>query len=200
MEALEQIALQMPAIDGFLNHFPLLIVPHGIVQHILQHTQRPQFSDTHMAQIGTVVAAVGAPVFLLPTGVGPEFGGSTRPVGPGPPRHHPRSNRPGSCHHISGPPRRWRYTPGTDTQYPPQRKRGLYRKYGSSCHSSHRQRHPRTPQKRLFPEGWGDTGRWAGPAGPAAPSLSASPPAFWVWGGRNDCPSFPHIPSACPAA
>lgn len=58
VEALEQIALQMPAIDGFLNHFPLLIVPHGIVQHILQHTQRPQFSGTHMAQIGTVVAAV----------------------------------------------------------------------------------------------------------------------------------------------
>ena len=69
VEALEQIALQMPAVDGFLNHFPLLIVPHGIVQHIVQHTQRPQFSGTHMAQIGTVVAAVGAPVFLLPTGV-----------------------------------------------------------------------------------------------------------------------------------
>ena len=69
VEALEQIALQMPAINGFLDHFLLLIVPHWIVQHILQHTQRPQFSGTHMAQIGAVVAAVGAPVFLLPTGV-----------------------------------------------------------------------------------------------------------------------------------
>ena len=69
MEALEQITLQMPAIDGFLNHFLMFVIPHWIVQHILQHTQRPQFSGTHMAQIGTVVAAVGAPVFLLPTGV-----------------------------------------------------------------------------------------------------------------------------------
>ena len=39
VEALEQIALQMPAVDGFLNHFLLLLVPHWIVQHILQHTQ-----------------------------------------------------------------------------------------------------------------------------------------------------------------
>ena len=29
----------------------------------------PQFSGTHMAQVGAVVAAVGAPVFLLPAGV-----------------------------------------------------------------------------------------------------------------------------------
>ena len=68
------------------------------------------------------------------------------------------------------------------------------------CRSSRRQRHPRTPQKRRFPADWGDTGRWAGPAEPAAPSLSAFPPAFWAWGEHNDCPSFPHIPSACPAA
>ena len=40
----------------------------------------------------------------------------------------------------------------------------------------------------------------AGPAGPAVPSLSAFPPAFWAWGEHNDCPSFPHSPSACPAA
>ena len=65
VEALEQITLQMPAIDGFLDHFLLFVIPHGIVQHIIQYTQRPQFSGTHMAQIGTVVAAVGAPVFLL---------------------------------------------------------------------------------------------------------------------------------------
>lgn len=69
VEALEQIALQMPAIDGFLDHVLMFVIPHWIVQHILQHTQRPQFSGTHMAQIGAVVAAVGAPVFLLPTGV-----------------------------------------------------------------------------------------------------------------------------------
>ena len=31
--------------------------------------QGPQFSGTHMAQVGAVVAAVGAPVFLLPAGV-----------------------------------------------------------------------------------------------------------------------------------
>ena len=52
VEALEQIALQMPAIDGFLNHFLLFVIPHGIVQHFLQHTQRPQFSGTHRAQVG----------------------------------------------------------------------------------------------------------------------------------------------------
>ena len=69
MEALEQIALQMPAIDGFLNHFLLFVIPHGIVQHFLEHTQRPQFSGTHMAQVGAVVATVGAPVFLLPATV-----------------------------------------------------------------------------------------------------------------------------------
>ena len=69
MEAPEQIALQMPAIDGFLDHFLLFVIPHGIVQHIIQYTQRPQFSGTHMAQVGAVVAAVGTPVFLLPTGV-----------------------------------------------------------------------------------------------------------------------------------
>ena len=69
MEALEQIALQMPAIDRFPDHFFLLIVPHRIVQYLLQHTQGPQFSGTHMAQVGAVVAAVGAPVFLLPAGV-----------------------------------------------------------------------------------------------------------------------------------
>ena len=61
VETLEQIALQMPAVDGFPDHFLLFVIPHWIVQHILQHTQRPQFSGTHMAQIGAVVAAVGAP-------------------------------------------------------------------------------------------------------------------------------------------
>ena len=55
MKALEQIALQMPAIDGFLNHFLLLIVPHGIVQHLLQHIQCPQFSGSHITQIGAIV-------------------------------------------------------------------------------------------------------------------------------------------------
>ena len=69
MEALEQIALQMPAIDGFPDHIFLLLVPHGIVQHLLQHTQCPQFSGTHIAQKGTIVAAVSAPVFLLPAGI-----------------------------------------------------------------------------------------------------------------------------------
>ena len=34
----------------------------------------------------------------------------------------------------------------------------------------------------------------------AVPFLSAFPPAFWAWGEHNDCPSFPHSPSACPAA
>ena len=38
VEALEQIALQMPAIDGFLNQLFLVIVPHGIVQHIIQRS------------------------------------------------------------------------------------------------------------------------------------------------------------------
>ena len=50
VEALEQIALQMPAIDRFPDHFFLLIVPHRIVQYLLQHTQGPQFSGTHMAR------------------------------------------------------------------------------------------------------------------------------------------------------
>ena len=59
----------MPAIDGFPDHFFLLLVPHGIVQHLLERAQRPQFSGTHIAQKGAVVAAVSAPVFLLPTGV-----------------------------------------------------------------------------------------------------------------------------------
>ena len=66
MEALEEIALQMPAIDRFPDHFLLSLVPHGIVQHILQRTQGPQFSGAHIAQKGAVVAAVGPPVFLLP--------------------------------------------------------------------------------------------------------------------------------------
>ena len=66
MEALEEIALQMPAIDRFPDHFLLLIVPHGIVQYLLQHTQCPQLSGPYIAQKGAVVAAVGAPVFLLP--------------------------------------------------------------------------------------------------------------------------------------
>ena len=57
VEALKQIALRMPAIDGFLDHFLLLIIPHGIVQHILQYTQGPQFFGAHIAQKGTVVAA-----------------------------------------------------------------------------------------------------------------------------------------------
>ena len=69
VETLEQIALQVPAIDRFPNHFLLLLVPHRIFQHIFHHTQRPQFSGTHRAQIGAVIAAVGAPVFLLPAGV-----------------------------------------------------------------------------------------------------------------------------------
>ena len=69
LEALEQIALQVPAIDGFPDHIFLLLVPHGIVQHLLQHTQCPQFSGTHIAQKGTVVAAVSSPIFLLPAGV-----------------------------------------------------------------------------------------------------------------------------------
>ena len=56
----------MSAIDGFPDGFLLLIVPHGIVQHILQRTQGPQFSGAHIAQKGAVVAAVGPPVFLLP--------------------------------------------------------------------------------------------------------------------------------------
>ena len=54
--------------------------------------------------------------------------------------------------------------------------------------------------KPQFPEGLGDTGRRAGPVGPAAPSLSAFPPVFWAWGWRNGCPSFPHSPSRRPAA
>ena len=37
VEALEQIALQMPTIDGFLDHILLLLVPHRVVQHFL-HT------------------------------------------------------------------------------------------------------------------------------------------------------------------
>ena len=69
MEAPEQIALQMPAIDRFPDHFLLFLVPHGIVQHFLQHTQCPQLSGPHIAQIGAVVAAVGTPVFLLPATV-----------------------------------------------------------------------------------------------------------------------------------
>ena len=59
----------MSAIDGFPDGFLLLIVPHGIVQHILQRTQRPQFSGAHITQKGTVVTAVGPPLFLLPAGV-----------------------------------------------------------------------------------------------------------------------------------
>ena len=77
VEALEQITLQMPTIDGLLDHFLLLIVPHGIVQHILQYTQSPQFFGAHIAQKGTVVAAVGTPVFLLPAGVAGGAGGGT---------------------------------------------------------------------------------------------------------------------------
>ena len=69
MEALEQIALQMPAIDGFPDHSLLLLVPHGVVQHLLQHTQCPQFSGAHIAPKGAVIATVGPPVFLLPAGV-----------------------------------------------------------------------------------------------------------------------------------
>ena len=129
-----------------------------------------------------------------------EYGGSARPASPDRLRHRPQRNHLESCRHISGPPRRWRYTPGTDMQYPPRKRTDWYRKYGSSCHSSRRQRRLRIPQKPQFPEGLGDTGRRAGPAGPAVPFLSAFPPAFWAWGGHNDCPSFPHSPSACPAA
>ena len=69
VEALEQIALQMPAIDGFPDHSLLLLVPHGVVQHLLQHTQCPQFSGSHITQIGAIVTTMGAPVFLLPAGV-----------------------------------------------------------------------------------------------------------------------------------
>lgn len=69
VEALEQIALQMPAVDRFLNHFFLFLVPHRIVQHFLQHPQRPQLSGTYIAQKGAVVTAVSPPVFLLPAGV-----------------------------------------------------------------------------------------------------------------------------------
>ena len=69
MEALEQITLQMPAIDGFLDHFLLFVIPHGIVQHIIQYTQCPQFSGSHITQIGAIVTTMGAPVFLLPAGV-----------------------------------------------------------------------------------------------------------------------------------
>ena len=61
--------MQMPAIDGFPDHFFLLIVPHRIVQYLLQHTQCPQFSGAHIAQKGAVVAAVSAPIFLLPAGI-----------------------------------------------------------------------------------------------------------------------------------
>ena len=57
VEALEQIALQMPAIDRFPDHFFLLIVPHRIVQYLLQHTQGPQFPGTHMAQVGAVAVS-----------------------------------------------------------------------------------------------------------------------------------------------
>ena len=51
---------------------------------------------------------------------------------------------------------------GTDMQYPPLKRTDLYRKHGSSCHSSRRQRRLRIPQKPQFPEGLGDTGRRAG--------------------------------------
>ena len=47
------------------------------VQHLLQHTQGPQFSGTHIAQKGTIVTTMGAPVFLLPAGVA---GGAVDPV------------------------------------------------------------------------------------------------------------------------
>ena len=69
VEALEQIALQMAAVDRFPDHFLLLHVPHGIVQHLIQYPQRPQFPGSHIAQKGAVVAAVGPPVFLLPAAV-----------------------------------------------------------------------------------------------------------------------------------
>lgn len=69
VEALEQIALQMAAVDRFPDHFLLLPVPHGIVQHLIQYPQRPQFPGSHIAQKGAVVAAVGPPVFLLPAAV-----------------------------------------------------------------------------------------------------------------------------------
>ena len=69
VEALEQITLQMPAVDRFLNHFFLFLVPHRIVQHFLQHPQRPQLSGTYIAQKGAVVTAVSPPVFLLPAGI-----------------------------------------------------------------------------------------------------------------------------------
>ena len=35
MQALEQIALQMPAIDGVLDHFFLLVIPHRVIQHLI---------------------------------------------------------------------------------------------------------------------------------------------------------------------
>ena len=53
MEALEQIALQMPAIDRFPDHFFLLIVPHRIVQYLL-------VGAPYAAARGISVEAVGA--------------------------------------------------------------------------------------------------------------------------------------------
>ena len=67
VKALEQIALKMSSVNGFLNHFFMLIVPHGVIQNFFKHIQRPQFTGSHITQIGAIVTTMGAPVFLLPT-------------------------------------------------------------------------------------------------------------------------------------
>ena len=185
----------------------MFVIPHWIVQHILQHTQRPQFSGTHMAQVGAVVAAVGAPVFLLPTGVAgssvDEF------VQPGRVLHaivhgaivleaavifsgrlaagdtlraqtlNILHSVKGACIENMG--RLAAAVAGNAI-------RGLLKSAGFQRIGVI------PPIGGLFRQAG------AGPAGPAAPSLFAFPPAFWAWGEHNDCPSFPHIPSACPAA
>ena len=69
MQAAEQVALHGTAVYGLPYPLLFVLIPHGIFQYFFEHTLHLHFLCAHVAEVGTEIAAVGAPVLLLPADV-----------------------------------------------------------------------------------------------------------------------------------
>ena len=69
VQAAEQVALHGTAVYGLPYPLLFVLIPHGIFQYFFEHTLYLHFLCAHVAEVGTEIAAVGAPVLLLPADV-----------------------------------------------------------------------------------------------------------------------------------
>ena len=69
VQAAKQVALHGAAVYGLPYPLFFVFVPHGIFQYFFEHTLYLHLLCTHVAEVGAEIAAVGAPVLLLPADV-----------------------------------------------------------------------------------------------------------------------------------